>query len=334
MKRTKAEYKSTMIKIGAILLIFVGLLEIFMSFYGIVASSLEIFLSEKTAAVISSLLYDVAYLAAFMLPAIFGKVFFKNKGMQSMKLQPKLTFDTFAFIFAGVACVYAFSFINSAMVEIIFGSYSPEEMFKYAPVYSEDYSVILQFITIALVPAFCEEFLFRGIILSNLAPYGKSTAIVISSVCFGLMHSNFQQFLYATVAGIILGLVYVITDSIWASTIIHMINNAMSILQLVIFERMEEEHAVLLWVTIDCLTIVLGIISAVYLLKKYRSKPKEEPKGLFQKPLARSYQNIDSAFCGSSALDAKDAVRSFFCPTIIIFVVYSIFGAVARLFVI
>ena len=37
------------------------------------------------------------------------------------------------------------------------------------------------------VPALCEEFLFRGCILSNLLPYGKTTAILASAVLFSMI---------------------------------------------------------------------------------------------------------------------------------------------------
>ena len=57
-------------------------------------------------------------------------------------------------------------------------------------------SPVLVVLCIVIVPAFCEEFLFRGVVLSNLMPYGKGTAIIVISVPFGLMHGNFYQFLY------------------------------------------------------------------------------------------------------------------------------------------
>ena len=310
-----------MIKMGAILLIFETLLQVLMSVYMSFPISFPI---PEIADILDSVFYDVAYLASFMLPALFLPLFFQASERQPKRLSPKLSGSTIAFIFAGVTCVFAFSYINSIVCSTIFGEINAvEDMFVYAPTYTSDYGVVLQFITIALVPAFCEEFLFRGVVLSNLMPYGKSTAIIVSAVCFGLMHSNFQQFLYATVAGIVLGVVYVLTDSIWPSTIIHMINNALSVLQLVLFERMEESYAVIAWVAVNCIVFVLGIISAVYLIKKYRSK-EQVKESVFDKPLHMSYENEDAALCGNANLPAKDAIRLFFTPTMLAFVIYCI----------
>ena len=325
MKAMQEKYKGTMMKIGALMLIFVGLLEVLMSGYSTITALAYVITDDVVVLdVISSILYDAAYLGAFMLPAAFALLLFRKKERQPMRFEPKLSLDTFAFIFAAVTCVYAFSYVNSFAVSFLIGDYSTADIFTYAPEYTSDYGVVLNFITIALVPAFCEEFLFRGVVLSHLMPYGKSTAIVVSSICFGLMHSNFQQFLYATVAGIVLGLVYVITDSIWPSTVIHMLNNAITILQAVIFERMEYEYAVVAWMIVNCVIFALGIISGVYLIIKYRRNNHKDE-------LDEGYVSRGALICGAAELPAESAVRSFFSVTMIIFVCYCIFGAVMRL---
>ena len=195
MNNTQLKYKSTMTKLGGILLIFVGLLNVLFFVY----NELPIyFLPEPAVTVVASILYDVAYMASFMLPALLVPVFFKGEERQPMRLDVKLPTNTFAFIFIGVAFCYAFSYINTMAVNAIFADETVEELFNYPEVYvyMSDTDIILEFITIALVPAFCEEFLFRGVVLSTLMPYGKSTAVVVSAVCFGLMHGNFYQFLY------------------------------------------------------------------------------------------------------------------------------------------
>ena len=312
-----------MTKVGVILLIFVGFLAVFMSVYYMVPTDL---LPEPAAAIVDSIIYDVAYLAAFMLPVAFVPIVFNAAERQPMRLSVKLSGNTFAFVFIGVSVIFAFSYINALAVDAIFGEASTEELFTYAPVYMKDSDIILQFITIALVPAFCEEFLFRGVVLSTLMPYGKSTAIVVSSICFGLMHGNLYQFLYTTAAGLILGTVYVLTDSIWPSTIIHMINNAMSVLQLAMSERMDENYAYILWMALECLVLALGIISFVYLLKRYKTE-KETKKSIFGKPLGEDLSGENAGFWGHSQLDAKEAVKAFFAPTILAFVVYAVLEA-------
>ena len=127
---------------------------------------------------------------------------------------------------------------------------------------------------VAIVPAFCEELLFRGVVLSNLMPYGKANAIIVSAMLFGLMHGNLYQFLYTTAAGIIMGCVYVLTDSIWCSILLHLINNTISLLQMSIDDRFASEYSWIIVVAIECVIIFAGIICAFLLVTKKNKEGK------------------------------------------------------------
>ena len=83
-------------------------------------------------------------------------------------------------------------------------------------------------ILVAVFPAFCEEFLHRGIVLQGTKHMGFKKAIVISSLLFALLHLNIQQVSYAFVVGLILGFVAVITKNIFPAIIIHFTNNLIS----------------------------------------------------------------------------------------------------------
>ena len=65
----------------------------------------------------------------------------------------------------------------------------------------------------ALIPAICEEFAFRGFILSGLEHQHRTrSAILLSALMFGFLHvllSLFQQLFNATLLGIVLGLLAV-----------------------------------------------------------------------------------------------------------------------------
>jgi len=86
---------------------------------------------------------------------------------------------------------------------------------------------ILEFINIAVMTAVCEEILFRGIIhkrLTSVLPV--PCAIILSSVLFGAAHLNAAQFVYTTLLGILLALVYEKYGSVLAPILIHMAFNA------------------------------------------------------------------------------------------------------------
>ncbi|MGN0299458.1 MAG: lysostaphin resistance A-like protein [Lachnospiraceae bacterium] len=105
-----------------------------------------------------------------------------------------------------------------------------------------EYPWYLGIIMMALVPALVEEFVCRGVIFHSLRFNGIWKAIFISSLCFGIMHMNFNQMSYAIVLGMALALVVEATDSIWASVLVHFVFNATSVLLNYIMQAFSSEE--------------------------------------------------------------------------------------------
>lgn len=84
---------------------------------------------------------------------------------------------------------------------------------------------LLYTITMAAVPAFCEELLFRGVVYQGLRKWSKVGAIFISAALFMLMHGSPDQTVHQFVIGIILAVVFSVTGSIWCPMLIHFLNN-------------------------------------------------------------------------------------------------------------
>ena len=82
------------------------------------------------------------------------------------------------------------------------------------------------FLLVVIAPIF-EEFMFRGLILHELKPYGNGLSIFVSGILFGIFHGNFQQCFYTAAFGIALGYIANVTRSIFPTTIIHMITNGL-----------------------------------------------------------------------------------------------------------
>jgi sodium transport system permease protein len=84
---------------------------------------------------------------------------------------------------------------------------------------------------LAILPAICEEFAFRGFILSGLRHLGHPWgAILLSAVLFGVAHGVIQQSIVAGLFGVVLGYIAVQTGSIWPCIIFHAAHNSMGIL--------------------------------------------------------------------------------------------------------
>jgi len=90
----------------------------------------------------------------------------------------------------------------------------------------------LLLLAVAVAPAFCEEFLFRGYVLSAFDRPGRShVAVVLSAFAFGAVHMIPHQVFYATLLGLVLGLLAIRTGSIWPGLAFHAVFNGIAVLR-------------------------------------------------------------------------------------------------------
>jgi membrane protease YdiL (CAAX protease family) len=93
-------------------------------------------------------------------------------------------------------------------------------------------TLFLNLFVVALVPAVCEEFFFRGVLLqyTRFVFNFEWPAIIVSALVFSGFHGQFYGFLPRFVMGILLGLLYMRTSNIWAPVLAHFLNNAFAVL--------------------------------------------------------------------------------------------------------
>ena len=158
--------------------------------------------------------------------------------MKFLKVTPRQTFEHFNYskisvvvVFISIAIGILCFFVNVA-VSSLFNGILTFTGYRFSSGGGDfDYSIgnfFLQLFLVAVCPAFCEEFLHRGLVLQGIKHMGFKKAIVISSLLFALLHFNVQQVSYAFVIGLILGFVAVVSKNIYPAIIIHFVNNAIS----------------------------------------------------------------------------------------------------------
>ena len=88
--------------------------------------------------------------------------------------------------------------------------------------------LLLPLISSAVMPAFMEELLFRGILFRWIEEFGGSwAALIITSALFGMAHSLnpgatlFSSFCVAVEAGLLLGGAYMLTRNLWMPIGLH-----------------------------------------------------------------------------------------------------------------
>ena len=86
------------------------------------------------------------------------------------------------------------------------------------------------YLAVGILAPLTEEVVFRGAVLRVLLKlFGQRwhwLPIALSAVVFGLVHGNIQQFVHATLIGLILGWMYYRTDSILPGIVFHWVNNS------------------------------------------------------------------------------------------------------------
>jgi len=80
---------------------------------------------------------------------------------------------------------------------------------------------------VGVVPAVCEELLFRGFIQRGLERMGVGWAIFLSGLLFGLFHFDFQRFAAQTLIGLVSAYMVYRTGSIFCGMLLHFMNNGL-----------------------------------------------------------------------------------------------------------
>lgn len=95
-------------------------------------------------------------------------------------------------------------------------------------------SMLANMIVLALIPALCEEMFFRvGIqqaIISDTTRLNPYWAAVVTAFIFSAIHLQFFGFVPRFVLGAELGLMLVITRSVWCPVLAHFVNNAIAVM--------------------------------------------------------------------------------------------------------
>ena len=306
------QYRSVINRIAGTLLIFLLIANILALVSMLLVEIWDAYLIEIAAQIATSLTDGLVYTLSFLLPVCFFRLMSRGKPSEPMKLSPRLPRATFAYIFAGMAVILAAAYLNYYMISFTgYSEFAAENLWK--DTYGTPQEIVMSFLTMAIIPAFVEEFLFRGLILTNLRPFGRGVAIVGSAVLFGLMHQNIQQIFYATVAGLVLGYIYEATDSIWCGILLHLVNNAFSVFESAIVARWREETAERVCVLAEGAIFGLGLICLICLICRKKQTP-DFSDGCFDKSLPTS---PDYTPC---ELSGKRKVSLFFSPLMIAFI--------------
>lgn len=139
-------------------------------------------------------------------------------------------------ILLAIGCAALFYFILDKGLDPVFEKIFPASEESYQQTLeSLSSSPIISLIRVCVLAPVIEEILMRGFLLDGLAgKYGKVIALLVSAFFFALLHFNMVQTLSAFICGIVLGLLYLHTGSIFCCMLAHIGYNLISYIAMIL----------------------------------------------------------------------------------------------------
>jgi membrane protease YdiL (CAAX protease family) len=135
------------------------------------------------------------------------------------------------------------------------------------------WDLLFAILAIAVVPAIVEELYFRASLQKIIMDWsGKPfVAIVVTAILFSAFHFSYFGFLSRMSLGIVLGLIYYYTKTIWLPILMHFINNAIGVSALYAVRNNPKKIDQVLDSNLAYYWVILGILLLVVLFKQLKN---------------------------------------------------------------
>lgn len=218
-----------------------------------------------------SIFYLQIFISVFsaLIPGLFYFLFSGRSMSDTIKTSYVRQKELWALVFVGMA-VAMVSNTASDMVQTNFSFFGLQNSVSMSENVSSPLEIVLYIISTAIVPAFAEEFAFRGILMGTLRKFGDSFAIITSAIVFGAMHGNIAQIPFAFILGLVFAYVDCKTNSILPSIIIHFLNNFYAVMLDILQSTgvYSDRIFMMIYFILIASFCILGLISFFYLIKK------------------------------------------------------------------
>ena len=168
----------------------------------------------------------VLQMMIFLIPAALWCRFSGERYIHSLRIAP-IKADSVAVMIAAAVLMIS----GGVLISMIFGGLESlsQNFSLYNTFISKDDgtapSRLYLVLAYAVLPALCEEFVYRGILCHEYEKGGVTRAVLISSLFFSLLHFNLQNFPVYFFAGVILALTLYATRSVFGAIIAHFLYN-------------------------------------------------------------------------------------------------------------
>ena len=153
-------------------------------------------------------------------------------------------------------------------------------------------------VAFALIPAICEEYLFRSVVCAEFECAGVGTAVFFSTVLFAMSHFSLERLPVYLFCGAALVFVFYVTRSVIASAIVHFAVNAVALFfESFIYKVVNRQSVVIFLFIAATAFLVFTAVALGEAERVYRSYAEEGLAAEYRIPKKERVKVIETLIC-------------------------------------
>jgi membrane protease YdiL (CAAX protease family) len=133
--------------------------------------------------------------------------------------------------------------------------------------------LMLNIFAICILPAVAEELFFRGCLQSILLKWWNKTpftTLLLTAILFSAFHAQWSAFIPRVFLGLLLGLCFYFSGSIWVSIIMHIVNNLLTVVMVFLYNNgkinidVSAPQMVNVWLGLASGIVTIGLVYFFY----------------------------------------------------------------------
>lgn len=189
------------------------------------------------------LIFALATLLLTKLHAVKGQ----RKAFLRLQISPnvwKVTLLSVILFIASQPLILFLGWLNSFLpVPEIFAQLQETMMETITNYLRSDNPIYMAVFYIGVVPAVCEEIMYRGYVMRSFEQkWSIMTAIIVSGIIFGMYHIQPSNILPLSALGILLAYITYISDSLIPAMVAHLVNNGGQVLASSVYPEMLDQQ--------------------------------------------------------------------------------------------
>ena len=264
----------------------------------------------------------VLQMMIFLIPAALWCRFSGEKYIRSLRIVP-IKADSVAVMIAAAALMIS----GGVLISMIFGGLESlsQNFSLYNTFISKDDgtapSRLYLILAYAVLPALCEEFVYRGILCHEYEKGGVTRAVLISSLFFSLLHFNLQNFPVYFFAGAILALTLYATRSIFGAIIAHFLYNLFGLFgqpYINTFYNITSSTKLFVFVIV-MVFLVSAIVFCAEASRLYKRYFERAISSKYRQPVLQGFDNIKSSYIEVLTKPSAIACYALYIIAVIVF---------------